>query len=164
MSDSNTRILDGTFIQTDDNSVSFCLARCAGLDYAFAGLENGNQCWCGAAPKSGNGLGSVRPSTACRTPCAANASQTCGGGDYGLSLWQDLNQVPIAFDPADGSDWQDSLYCLRDSATRTLAGFSTSAAFMTPQYCQCKSHACPKSLAAHTPPLTRLMRQSPSFS
>lgn len=43
LEDSQTRILDGAFIQTDDNSVEYCLDRCATLDYTWAGLENGNQ-------------------------------------------------------------------------------------------------------------------------
>jgi hypothetical protein len=160
--DGDTRILVGAFVQTDDNSVSYCLDRCRGLDYAYAGLENGNQCWCSSKVARGSGYGSVRSPSACDSPCAANASETCGGPSYGLSLWQDLSQVPIPFDPNAGADWQDSGLCLRDSATRILVGWTDNDDFMTPQYCQCASEAastCPPSETKQlTPSLARSIR------
>lgn len=41
--DSDTRILDGAFIQTSDNSVDYCLDRCYTLQFSYAGMENSDQ-------------------------------------------------------------------------------------------------------------------------
>lgn len=44
-----------------DLSQTGCIYYCKGLDYKFAGLQNGNECWCG------NDAGSLGPATArCR--------------------------------------------------------------------------------------------------
>lgn len=52
-----------------------CLVVCSYRSYAYAGLEFGNECWCG---------NELHPDTApsadgCDLPCSGNASDTCGG-------------------------------------------------------------------------------------
>eukprot|EP01064_Diplonema_japonicum_P030264 TRINITY_DN50_c0_g1_i4.p1 TRINITY_DN50_c0_g1~~TRINITY_DN50_c0_g1_i4.p1 ORF type:complete len:1177 (+),score=258.27 TRINITY_DN50_c0_g1_i4:61-3591(+) len=67
------------------NNVEECTRTCQHNGYAVAGLQNGNQCWCG------NDLGSRKslPEYLCRTPCPGDTSVTCGAPWYN-SVWATL--------------------------------------------------------------------------
>ncbi|KAK5990459.1 WSC domain-containing protein [Cladobotryum mycophilum] len=57
-----------------------CLNQCAAFGYMAAGLEYGQECYCGD-PANIVTVGSTkRPETECNIPCAGNASAICGGG------------------------------------------------------------------------------------
>ncbi len=55
------------------NTPSSCVATCLGAGYAYAGVQYGNQCWCG------NTFGSYGTSTACTMACSGDATKICGG-------------------------------------------------------------------------------------
>ncbi len=55
------------------NTVGSCAAACAYHGYRYAGLENGNQCFCGSA------YGGQGPSVGCTDPCPGNDAEACGG-------------------------------------------------------------------------------------
>eukprot|EP00035_Acanthoeca_spectabilis_P021740 m.439948 g.439948 ORF g.439948 m.439948 type:complete len:893 (-) comp18447_c0_seq1:44-2722(-) len=57
-------------------SLEFCAQRCANISMPLAGVEYGEECYCGTEVPS-----SAKPSTACKTPCAGNPKETCGGFD-----------------------------------------------------------------------------------
>jgi glucan endo-1,3-alpha-glucosidase len=56
-------------------TVEACQATCASKGYAYAGLEDGDECMCG------NSLSGTQQWTgaSCNTPCSGDATGTCGG-------------------------------------------------------------------------------------
>jgi hypothetical protein len=54
-------------------SVESCLAACTQAGYKYAGVQYGQQCFCG------NSYGRYGSSTSCNMACTANAGETCGG-------------------------------------------------------------------------------------
>ena len=57
-------------------TIGKCKNYCFGKGFSYAGVQNGNECYCGneinpSAPK---------PSTECNKQCTGDRSQTCGGG------------------------------------------------------------------------------------
>ena len=70
--DRDRRDLPAAFI--DGNmSVGRCVAHCAREGFTYAGVQDGNQCFCG------NSYGAYGASRSCNTPCSANSSERCGG-------------------------------------------------------------------------------------
>ncbi|CRK32717.1 hypothetical protein BN1708_019100, partial [Verticillium longisporum] len=58
-----------------------CLDRCGEFGYMAAGLEYGEECYCGD-PANIDTIGTVfRPETECNILCAGNDSSICGGGN-----------------------------------------------------------------------------------
>jgi hypothetical protein len=67
-------------------TAKLCLDRCAKFGYAAAGLEYGEECYCGD-PQNLNTAGALnnlvlakRPEAECNVLCAGNSSSICGGG------------------------------------------------------------------------------------
>ena len=59
-----------------DMSPITCVAHCGARGFSLAGVENGEECWCGRSIR-GN---TVRlPESCCEMPCRGNAGATCGG-------------------------------------------------------------------------------------
>jgi hypothetical protein len=69
--DSNTRALPNE-LMASGATVETCIA--AAKAYAFAGVQDGGQCWAGNMP----GVTKV-PETSCNMPCTANTKEKCGG-------------------------------------------------------------------------------------
>lgn len=57
-------------------SVGLCTDRCAQNKYPIAGLQNGNQCWCGS---EFNGGVPNKDEKECNVPCPGYAPDMCGG-------------------------------------------------------------------------------------
>ncbi|KAK0125522.1 hypothetical protein ONS96_009359 [Cadophora gregata f. sp. sojae] len=72
---SATRALTGILLYNSTMDASTCQRYCFQKHYALAGLENGNQCFCGLALSNGATLGR----TGCTVPCVGNSSEICGG-------------------------------------------------------------------------------------
>ncbi|XP_033126396.1 uncharacterized protein LOC117124317 [Anneissia japonica] len=70
----------GQYFCADYNgmTVDLCLQVCCGHGYAYAGLENGDQCFCGSQTADYERYG-MRSSSECSTPCKGNSGQECGG-------------------------------------------------------------------------------------
>ena len=54
---------------------SGCAAYCSKMKYSMAGTENGGQCFCGNSLVQSKAM----PSTSCKTACAGDKTQVCGG-------------------------------------------------------------------------------------
>ncbi|KAK8063284.1 WSC-domain-containing protein [Apiospora saccharicola] len=70
-----------TLVKADDKmTVPMCTAACKGTGFAFAGLEYGRECWCGAN-KSNDLEDASDPQCAmqCDMPCGGDANTICGG-------------------------------------------------------------------------------------
>ena len=57
-----------------------CLDRCSGFGYHAAGLEYGEECYCGDPANIAIAGATFQPESECNIVCAGNASSICGGG------------------------------------------------------------------------------------
>lgn len=75
--DQDTRVLDG-YSYSDGSSMTpaTCIVACAQRGFILAGVENGNECYCG------NTIKQAYPTkdADCKTACSGDDSQYCGGG------------------------------------------------------------------------------------
>lgn len=58
---------------------NMCLNKCASFGYAAAGMEYGEECYCGDPPNIATRGATVRPESECAITCAGNSSAICGG-------------------------------------------------------------------------------------
>ncbi|ORY25195.1 glycosyl hydrolase family 71-domain-containing protein [Naematelia encephala] len=81
--DSSTRVLTGSSSLSIQNlTIDDCLTSCEEAGYTYAGLEYGEQCYCGSSLPS-----SVSFTATCDMACTGDASETCGGG-WGLAVYE----------------------------------------------------------------------------
>ena len=74
------RTLDGASDRRSDMSVNSCLAFCDGKGFRYAGLENGEECYCGNAEPAADRLPAQGLLGRCDAfACSGNATQFCGG-------------------------------------------------------------------------------------
>ncbi|KAK1994677.1 WSC domain-containing protein [Colletotrichum falcatum] len=66
----------------DVNTANMCLDKCSSFGYAAAGLEYGDECYCGDPQNVAVAMPQVSyvPESQCNVVCAGNASAICGGG------------------------------------------------------------------------------------
>ncbi|TVY89537.1 WSC domain-containing protein, partial [Lachnellula willkommii] len=72
-------------------TVELCLAACKQGGYDMAGVEYGQECYCGVV--LGNG---TVPTSGCNMPCSGNTAETCGGSSVlNLFVASDLESTQI---------------------------------------------------------------------
>ncbi|KAK0519416.1 hypothetical protein OC842_007464, partial [Tilletia horrida] len=72
----NSRALNAILDPGSPVTVENCVATCKSNGYSIAGVENGQECWCG----NGLALGSAQVNDSqCATTCAGNSFEICGG-------------------------------------------------------------------------------------
>jgi len=71
------RALTGLSLSQANMTVELCTTACAAGGFTYAGLEYGQECYCGNALVNGATVSSV--STQCLMPCAGNSAEICGG-------------------------------------------------------------------------------------
>ncbi|KAG2019924.1 hypothetical protein CC2G_005316 [Coprinopsis cinerea AmutBmut pab1-1] len=64
----------GADIFAEEMTVEKCIDACAMVGYTSAGLEYGQECWCGDGVPDGE-----QDSSGCGMPCLGDGSQACGG-------------------------------------------------------------------------------------
>ncbi|KAJ7852312.1 WSC domain-containing protein [Mycena leptocephala] len=108
-SDSTTsRVLPNRQIIPGGVTVESCTSACKANGFAVAGLEFGQECWCGSSlPTS-----SLLSDSDCSTACTANTTEFCGGASK-LTVYQDTT----------------GQICL---STSHSANFNLAAVFLTP--------------------------------
>ncbi|WVF71927.1 hypothetical protein IAT40_006737 [Kwoniella sp. CBS 6097] len=67
--------LNTTYATSDELTPSLCVNACAASQYHFAGLVNGNSCFCGSIAVTY----STTSSSSCSIPCSGESSIACGG-------------------------------------------------------------------------------------
>ena len=72
--DTGNRVLNGFSFSSGGMTVEACVAACGSRGYAYAGAQDGNQCFCGSGSYSSAGSGNL-----CNMTCSGNSSETCGG-------------------------------------------------------------------------------------
>jgi len=84
----NGLLINGdNFLSQNTLTVRSCLSYCNTNNFAYAGVENGNQCFCG------NSIANTSlplPAAHCSTKCNGNATETCGGG-WRIEIFQKLD-------------------------------------------------------------------------
>jgi hypothetical protein len=68
------RALNGYEWSSSQMTVEQCVSSCASRGYAYAGVQDASQCWCGSGLYYSQGQGN-----ACNTACNGNSAETCGG-------------------------------------------------------------------------------------
>ncbi|KAF9220620.1 copper radical oxidase-like protein [Gyrodon lividus] len=66
---------------TTNNTVDACLSQCAAFGYPVAGLEYGEQCFCGDITDITSNGGTYVSGSDCNTPCSGDPIHLCGGGN-----------------------------------------------------------------------------------
>ncbi|USW48743.1 Putative carbohydrate-binding WSC, PAN/Apple domain, alpha/Beta hydrolase [Septoria linicola] len=132
-SDQNPQTLTNKVYENDANTIELCTQTCADAGNTIAGLENGNQCFCGKA------LGYMATQvieSSCSAPCSGNSTQNCGGSNR-LSIFSAgrpaLLEAPSTPETI-GNYYYASCYTEATSG-RALTGKGTSSPSMTLEYC-----------------------------
>jgi len=68
-------------------TVEACVNYCNDNSESFAGLKNGQACYCGNIPTES---ASITSDSACNSPCVGNSSEICGGSDSLSLYWNGL--------------------------------------------------------------------------
>lgn len=87
--DSGKRALGAYSFQSNSMSAWGCQWICNSTGYALAGVQNGNQCWCGNSLYGDWQTGYQVAESDCASPCAGDPTVQCGGawklGIYAIS-------------------------------------------------------------------------------
>jgi hypothetical protein len=67
-------------VSTANNTVATCLSQCEAYGYPVAGLEYGQECWCGDQTHIDKGTGSFGVDAGCNQACSGDPTTTCGAG------------------------------------------------------------------------------------
>ncbi|KAJ7438488.1 WSC domain-containing protein, partial [Mycena latifolia] len=150
--DTSARILQGYHTSSSSNTQSWCQSICLGKDFTIAGVENGNECWCGNAVVGTPADGSA---STCSYACAGDSSSKCGGNwrmqiytytapastattttsTTSTSTATTTTSAATATSTA-SSVWSLSQACAVDTSARILQGYHTSSSSNTQSWCQ----------------------------
>lgn len=125
------RALTGPSYSRGAMTPELCQNLCAG--YSFAGVEYGQECYCGYSLTNNGASGNVTSPSKCSIPCAGSSSSICGGS-WALSVFRTSSKVLIPAATNIGSNWK-SLGCYTDSRSRLLQGAAFSHRGMTAAVC-----------------------------
>lgn len=93
--DSGSRSLSLFAYSNINSTVEMCSAACTASGFQIAGMEYGQECWCGSELAS-NAM-NVTDSD-CNMPCPGNSTEICGSGNR-LSVYSNLSTLPQAKAP-----------------------------------------------------------------
>jgi hypothetical protein len=115
------------------NSASLCTAACQAAGYSVAGMEFGDECYCGSSISAGN-QGPLLEA-ACTMSCSSNSSQICGGPSR-ISVFS-IGNVTIDTTPVSPPSTGNYTYqgCWTDTGARVLQGVQSSTNDMTVEKC-----------------------------
>ncbi|KAF8307707.1 hypothetical protein DL93DRAFT_1994463 [Clavulina sp. PMI_390] len=137
-----TRALQGYAATTSTNTPANCESTCLNQGFTYAGVEYGQECYCGNSIVVSSGGGSVASSSDCNMACSGDSTQTCGAGNRmfiyqrsGSPATASTTSTTSAATSTASSAWK-SLGCYADSSTRVLSGPNTSSSSLTTETCQ----------------------------
>ncbi|KAF8577851.1 copper radical oxidase [Ramaria rubella] len=85
--DEATRVFPYQLFFTTNNSAEVCLNQCAAFGYPAAGMEFGDECWCGDVSDIQAAGATLAPATDCSVPCTGDPIHLCGGAQR-LQLYE----------------------------------------------------------------------------
>ncbi|KAJ7462545.1 WSC domain-containing protein, partial [Mycena latifolia] len=114
--DTPSRILTDAYItNSDTNTPLSCTQNCFSLGFTYAGVEYGNECYCGTSLASDVSAANIAD---CDMPCAGDATITCGAGwrmqVYNTTLTPPANVAPSGWRP------YGTTGCSQDSTSRVF--------------------------------------------
>lgn len=83
------RLLEKVQTSSATQTIESCTALCASYGFGVAGLEYGNECYCGTL----DDVEDAEISGECYMPCAGNAAQICGGPNA-INWYFDEDKMP----------------------------------------------------------------------
>ncbi|KAH9958446.1 copper radical oxidase [Russula dissimulans] len=82
------RVFPYQIIFLNNNTAQNCLSQCSTFGYPAAGMELGDECWCGDVADITNYGGTTAAATDCSMPCSGDPLHLCGGAErLQLYLW-----------------------------------------------------------------------------
>ncbi|WWC69195.1 uncharacterized protein I206_103131 [Kwoniella pini CBS 10737] len=88
--------LNTTYATSEALTPELCILACSATQYHFAGLQNGNACFCGSFITSSS---ISSDSTLCTSPCSGNDTSICGGSKsmsfYHLNSFDPNNDTSV---------------------------------------------------------------------
>lgn len=124
--DGQSRALTGFSYSDTALTVNKCLMACAYQGFTLAGVENGNECYCGNS--LANGLGTKASDSDCSSTCPGdNSSGKCGGG-WRISLYSILSGNALSSVLAQATTTTTTTTKAATTTTTTQAGATTTAA------------------------------------
>ncbi|KAI4602761.1 hypothetical protein KJ359_007979 [Pestalotiopsis sp. 9143b] len=90
----NKRTLPWQLLFPGTLTATQCLYQCGKFGYMAAGLEYGQECYCGDTGDVISAGAAKQPETDCNIACAGNASAICGGGSR-LSMYYWTDKQPL---------------------------------------------------------------------
>ncbi|WVF65608.1 hypothetical protein IAT40_000338 [Kwoniella sp. CBS 6097] len=134
------RGLLGTFTIDYNNTIASCLQRCDNGGYPIAGIEYGNQCFCGSYLSNG---ASLTNTATCNVNCPGDSTgSTKCGGYYAMSLFVStkINAAALTSDLSAAvetlpSGWSQAAKCMPEVSGRALTGLSYFSDGMTTSTC-----------------------------
>ncbi|KAM0339913.1 hypothetical protein ACHAPU_010745 [Fusarium lateritium] len=122
-------------------SLDTCFSFCKKLNYPLFGMEYGQECYCGYAPKT---QATLAPDGDCKMPCAGDSTQKCGAGNR-ISIWNNTLYTPtVTVSKAESSTKYLGCYTEGEDA-RALGDAKTTDKKMTVEICAsfCSSKGYP---------------------
>ncbi|WRT64450.1 uncharacterized protein IL334_001382 [Kwoniella shivajii] len=126
---SSGRALVGASYSVDGMTVPSCINYCDNLNYPYAGVEYGRECYCGNTLANGASL-SISATNQCSVKCTGNTAITCGGSNALQLYVNPLNFVNTTV--VNGYTYQG---CISEVKGRALTGASTQSASMSIETC-----------------------------
>ncbi|KIR79550.1 transmembrane receptor [Cryptococcus gattii E566] len=122
----SSRLLPSYSFTSNSMTNNLCVTNCKSLGYAFAGTENGNECYCSAKLNATSG-GYRAQDSDCSTACKGGGGN-CGAGGA-LSVWATANvTIPSTIEGLKG--------CYATGSFISSASLSYSGSYMTTDLCR----------------------------
>lgn len=125
------RALTGAFTSGSSMTTATCLSFCQSKGFQYAGLEFGQECYCGNSLVNGASL-SI-PSNQCNMACAADSTATCGGPNA-VQLYVNPSLAPVTA-AATVINGFTSSGCIQEVVGRALTGLRVDYPDMTLEKC-----------------------------
>ncbi|WRT68783.1 uncharacterized protein IL334_005763 [Kwoniella shivajii] len=128
---SSGRALTGSTWVSKNMTRGTCVAHCEASGFPLAGIEYGEECYCGYFMVNGASNTTLLDESKCGSVCAANTNENCGGSST-LDLFNNPSMYPQTPLPA---GWTDN-GCFTDATSgRALSAYSFTSSAMTPALC-----------------------------
>ncbi|EFQ30435.1 WSC domain-containing protein [Colletotrichum graminicola M1.001] len=129
----SSRTLSTRMSLRGDLTVSECTTACAAQGFPYAGVEFGEECFCGTSIQNGAPV----PATSCNMACAGDKTQYCGG-PAAINIY--MSSKPVTGNPsAIPFGWTQT--CYTDSPNRRALSYRTDLTKFSAAQCvaQCDS-------------------------